>query len=182
MTQSNLLQNVKVSASAQTICGKPQASHVSSSKVVIAWRPPERAIGKDLLQYEIQQQSSPRPPPWAPKEDAWQGIANKVDAFGHELGNLNTCSWVIEDLAAESYYCFRVRVMNCEPYQGWSEPSNPFGVGLCNYSPCGDLVGGDSWTEAELALFRKLDTPGKVQDFLDTMPMNQVGSGLGMKV
>lgn len=35
-------------------------------------------------------------------------------------------------------------------------------------------VGGDTWTEAEIALFRTLDTPGKVQDFLDTMPMNQV--------
>ena len=68
---------------------------------------------------------------------------------------------------------FRVRVSNCRAYSTWSMPSQPFKVGRMCYSPVGTGVGGDTWTDEELAFFRTLDTPMKIQDYLDTIPMNQ---------
>eukprot|EP00961_Rhodomonas_salina_P061811 829899-Rhodomonas_salina.1 len=55
-----LLRQLQVSTSSARTCGKPQSSHVSGSAVVLAWRPPDEAIGRDLFRYEIQQASSPR--------------------------------------------------------------------------------------------------------------------------
>ena len=45
------------------------------------------------------------------------------------------------------HYRFRARVTNARALGGWSEASAAFGVGTCTFSPVGDMVGGDAWTE-----------------------------------
>eukprot|EP00750_Incisomonas_marina_P013617 INCI17511.2.p1 GENE.INCI17511.2~~INCI17511.2.p1 ORF type:complete len:815 (-),score=115.56 INCI17511.2:472-2916(-) len=57
-----------------------------------------------------------------------------------------------------------------------SEASDPFKIGFADFSPIHPLLaGGRDFTKAELEYFRgpNLDTPAKVQTFLDAIPMNQ---------
>ena len=56
-----------------------------------------------------------------------------------------------------------------------SQSSDPFKVGFADFSPIHPLTpGGRSFTAVELAYFQKhLDSPAKIQTFLDALPMNQ---------
>merc|ERR1712232_25250 len=56
-----------------------------------------------------------------------------------------------------------------------SEPSDPFRVGHADFTPCpqpGKVLPPSGFTEAEMDFFMTLDTPAKVQDYLDTIPIN----------
>ena len=100
-------------------------------------------------------------------------LSLSVEGLGYELGSLHTASWVVTGLPQGSWVTFRVRVSNCSAYAGYSAAAQPFKVGCMCYSPVGSGVGGDTWTPEEMALFQELDTPMKVQDYLDSIPMNQ---------
>ena len=58
----------------------------------------------------------------------------------------------------------------------WSPPSDPVTAGVADASgvaPRGETAAGaHGFTDAELAFFMTLDTPGKVQDYLDAFPLN----------
>jgi hypothetical protein len=159
-------------------CGRPQASYATEQAITLSWRLPTEAVGKELFTYEVHhcvvdEPTSTDPLPEAVTAGKWAAIANPVTGLGHELGCLHTSSWVVEGLPGGRWVAFRVRVSNCSAYGEWSLPSQPFKVGRMCYSPVGTGVGGDTWTEEELMFFRTLDTPMKVQDYLDTIPMNQ---------
>lgn len=58
----------------------------------------------------------------------------------------------------------------------WSPPSDPFTAGFADASlveaNARTLVGGSDFTPQEIAFFMTLDNPGKVQDYLDSFPLN----------
>jgi hypothetical protein len=63
-----------------------------------------------------------------------------------------------------------------DEWSGYSEPSGWFQVGFADFG-CGAPRGGvppptDHFSEEELAYYATLDTPAKIQDYLDTIPMN----------
>jgi hypothetical protein len=175
---NSLLALLQSQAQVTGQCGRPQASYATNDSITLTWRIPADAIGKELFTYRVQyckvdRPTSTQPPPQSGEEDRWQDIPNPVEGLGHDLGYLHTCSWVVTGLPTKKWVSFRVQVSNCAAYASWSMPSQAFQIGASNYSPVGSGVGGDTWTEEELALFRTLDTPMKVQDYLDSIPMNQ---------
>lgn len=128
-------------------------------------------------------------------KDAWQPIFNPCgDVRGKELGSIHTLSWVVNGLMIGKPTKFRVRgrhaslpsafrrivliaciaVTNVKAYGEWSESSRLCVIGGCSYTAVGPGPGGDTWTQDEKDFFMSLDTPPKVQDYLDTLPMNQV--------
>ena len=58
----------------------------------------------------------------------------------------------------------------------WSQPSDPFAAGYADVSLVAPnartVVGGADFTPDEIAFFMTLDHPGKVQDYLDSFPLN----------
>eukprot|EP01052_Picozoa_sp_SAG31_P017722 SAG31_NODE_1225_length_9271_cov_10.376472_2_plen_396_part_00 len=60
----------------------------------------------------------------------------------------------------------------------WSEPSDAYRVGYANFTDASSIAsavdgeGSDGFTTAEMAVFMQLTTPAKVQDYLDSIPMN----------
>lgn len=175
---SALLKILESQAHVSDRCGRPQPSYATKDAVTLSWRIPAKAIGKELFTYEIQQCVVSEPTSTDPLPDSvtagiWGAIPNPVSGFGYELGHLHTCSWIVSGLPTGQWVALRVRITNCATYAEWSLPSQPFKIGCMCYSPVGTGVGGDTWTEAEMAFFRTLNTPMKVQDYLDTIPMNQ---------
>merc|ERR1712224_459446 len=87
----------------------------------------------------------------------------------HWVTNLKTGSWMQ----------FRVKTTGPEPEWRdtgiFSEASDPFRVGYADFSPVPPPLQGlpaSDFSAAEKKFFMTLDSPAKVQDFLDTIPMN----------
>ena len=97
----------------------------------------------------------------------WQPIANPHT--GHNP------AWVVKGLPSGKAVQFRFRFSEGPqgPDTEFSPPSRAFWIGLANYSPVGTGIGDEKkFTDAEMALFETLDTPAKIQDWLDLFPMN----------
>jgi hypothetical protein len=65
------------------------------------------------------------------------------------------------------------------PKSSFSEPSDPFRVGFADFTCCppksisgGGGLPAKGFSQDEIDFFMTLDTPAKVQDYLDTIPMN----------
>ncbi|EKX38224.1 hypothetical protein GUITHDRAFT_115567 [Guillardia theta CCMP2712] len=107
----------------------------------------------------------------------WRDIPNQIKHAGYELGVLHSCSWVVTDLKHGAWVTFRVErfssIRHLDLLNSFlSFFSQAFCVGGRNFSAHGRGVGGDAWTLEEEAFFQSLNTPEKVQDYLDSIPMN----------
>eukprot|EP00960_Hanusia_phi_P011178 327322-Hanusia_phi.AAC.1 len=174
--EEELLRNLPP-PSGDRACWNVQVSFATDSAVTVTWRPPRNARGKDLFRYRMEFAEVPEPlkSPFPGEEQTggnWKDIPNQINHAGHELGTLHSCSWVVTGLKSGSWVTLRVRVENCSHYRSWSPPSQAFCVGGRNFSAHGRGVGGDTWTAEESLYFRSLDSPEKVQDYLDSIPMN----------
>ena len=152
----------------------PWVSFGSNSSVVLNWLPAGPRYDPRLAPkaYTVQQ-----------REANLGGTAGAVGEWEDlsEPHEGSVPAHTVRGLTTATYYQFRVlaRGMPREEESVWSEPSVPFRVGFADFSdvsPSGDVAtsadGSDGFTAAELAYFRTLNTPAKVQDHLDTLPMN----------
>jgi len=155
-------------AGSNAVC-KPWTSFASATSLMVTWLPPTATTRFAVLTYAMEQRecsepgSKDEPGPWHVPEEAHSGTTPSL--------------WV-QGLTTGKWMQFRAKATGPAPWdaQGtWSEASDPFRVGYADFScvpaPPEGLPPSD-FSDAEKKFFKTLDTPAKVQDFLDTIPMN----------
>jgi hypothetical protein len=157
-------------------CCKPWVSFASATSLLVTWLPPtfggSQTVSKRFAEYTYTVEFRECPDPAKGKEDTvgpWQALSepHSGTAPSHWAQGFTTGSWVQ----------FQVKANECEALAktSFSEPSDPFHVGFADFTCCPEASGAlppRGFSAAELDFFMALDTPAKVQDFLDTIPMN----------
>lgn len=157
-----------------TACCKPWVNFASSVSLMVTWLPPTASSRFHQHTYTLEQRevvdpasglggSSEAERPWEVCKEPHSGSTPS-----HWVTQLTTGSWMQ----------FRVKTTGPAEWAEkgtFSEASEPFRTGYANFScmptPPQGLPAND-FSEAEKKFFKTLDTPAKVQDFLDTIPMN----------
>jgi len=144
----------------------------TTTSLVLSWLPPTASTRFSHHTYSVEQRECPDPTAvsqdepghWQPTSEAHTGTVPS-----HWVQHLPTGKWMQ----------FRVKVTG--PAPEWldngtfSEPSEPARIGYADYSCVPPTPAGlppSDFSAEEMRFFMTLDTPGKVQDFLDSIPMN----------
>lgn len=163
-----------------TACCKPWVNFASSVSLMVTWLPPTASSRFTQHTYLLEQREVPDPAsgrrPASPLGSSSE-CSNEWECV-KEIHTGSTPSWWVNNLTTGSWMQFRVKVTGPGEWAEkgtFSEPTDPFRVGYADYScmptPPEGLPVSD-FSEAEKKFFKTLDTPAKVQDFLDTIPMN----------
>jgi len=136
-------------------------SAATSDSVTLTWLPPSD-IYNFPFRYTVEVRETVEEGQWQPVQPTHTGLIP---------------SHVAHELVTGRAYQFRVTASNEAGVTSFSSaPSRAFLVQTafkCNYSFTGEVPPPFyQWSGEEMALFRGLDTPQKVQDFIDEQPMN----------
>jgi len=155
-------------------CCKPWVNFASSTTLMVTWLPPSASSRFTTHTYTLEQREVPDPA---------SGLGGSSEAQGpwevcKEPHSGSTPSWWVTGLTLGGWMQFRVKATGPGEWAEkgtFSEPSDAAHVGYADYScmpiPPEGLPASD-FSDAEKKFFKTLDTPAKVQEFLDTIPMN----------
>lgn len=183
-----------------TVPCRPWISFGSPTSVVVSWLPPtETGHRFTPCKYvvQIRGDDDAAPPGWT--DCPWQSIPEPHTGTvpSHIVNGLLTGSWIQFRVAAlpstastattaggggggeaavDADNADAIDVDGDVPEDMFSDPSGAFRVGFADFA-CGAPGKGkflppSDFSAEEFAFFQTLDTPSKIQDYLDTIPMN----------
>eukprot|EP00041_Stephanoeca_diplocostata_P011044 m.179374 g.179374 ORF g.179374 m.179374 type:complete len:833 (+) comp18391_c0_seq1:392-2890(+) len=181
---------------------RPWVSYCSPTSVVLNWLPPVVCGRFGVREYIVQIATRcPSSTTDAPTWEAWETLRGETSADLEAHSGLNT-SHIVRGLSTGTKYRFRVGATRHEPQYTiiadkcgyrtngalgvagersdgevtWSPPSDITTAGMADASMVEDsgetAHGAMGFTAKEMQFFKSLDTAGKVQDYLDSLPLN----------
>eukprot|EP00039_Didymoeca_costata_P008709 m.115339 g.115339 ORF g.115339 m.115339 type:complete len:570 (-) comp14198_c0_seq2:167-1876(-) len=159
---------------------KPWVNFGTPTSVVVSWLPPtNEGTRYSNLEYNLQMQIIKR-------GDVWEPCPHEGNAPSHIVNGLSPGDWVrfrvgvrygngkrCTDNQTNSNNIQGTKVKDESETNCFSEPSDPFQVGYADFSPVNNVgIHPHKFSEQEMMFFSQLNTPARIQDYLDTIPMN----------
>jgi len=184
------------------VCCKPWLDYASSTSLMATWLPPTASGRFALHTYTLEYREVPDPAHASENPHCVQGANVDIAAQQTEAGPWQRCKdrdlnsadperagsgphtgtcpshWLV-GLTLGTWVEVRVKVTGPAPEWAdngeFSEASDAFRVGYADFSPVAvppEGLPASKFSDAEIKFFMTLDTPAKVQDYLDAIPMN----------